>query len=83
MLHVNTETRQGELSNETKRLTWTKSQHSNPNGACVELTRLPSGDIVMRNSRHAESSVLIYTQEEIRAFFAGVKDGEFDYLIGD
>lgn len=66
-----------------RNLTWTKSQHSNPNGACVELLRLPSGDIAMRNSRNPESLPIVYTQEEIRAFFAGVKDGEFDYLVGD
>src|SRR5579859_6435831 len=30
---------------------WRKSRHSNPNGACVELAALPSGEIAMRNSR--------------------------------
>ena len=60
---------------------WQKSQHSNPNGACVEVTSLPSGEIAMRNSRFPVGPVLLYTQAEIAAFLAGAKDGEFDYLV--
>ena len=26
-------------------VTWRKSKHSNPNGACVEVARLPDGEI--------------------------------------
>jgi hypothetical protein len=59
---------------------WRKSQHSNPNGACVELAALPSGEIAMRNSRFPVGPVLVYTQAEIAAFLAGAKDGEFDLL---
>jgi hypothetical protein len=58
---------------------WQKSQHSNPNGACVEVTALPSGEIAMRNSRFPVGPVLLYTQAEIAAFLAGAKDGEFDH----
>ena len=58
---------------------WQKSQHSNPNGACVELAALPSGEIAMRNSRFPVGPVLLYTQAEITAFLAGAKDGEFDH----
>ena len=60
---------------------WQKSQHSNPNGACVELAALPSGDIAMRNSRFPVGPVLLYTQAEITAFLAGAKDGEFDHIV--
>ena len=60
---------------------WQKSQHSNPNGACVEVTALPGGEIAMRNSRFPVGPVLLYTQAEIAAFLAGAKDGEFDYLL--
>jgi Domain of unknown function (DUF397) len=62
---------------------WRKSQHSNPNGACVELAALPSGEIAMRNSRCQAGPVLLYTQAEITAFLAGVKDGEFDHIVGE
>ena len=62
---------------------WRKSQHSNPNGACVELAALPSGEIAMRNSRFPVGPVLLYTQAEITAFLAGAKEGEFDHLLGE
>ena len=62
---------------------WLKSQHSNPNGACVELAALPSGEIAMRNSRFPVGPVLLYTQAEITAFLAGAKDGEFDHIVGE
>ena len=60
---------------------WQKSQHSNPNGACVELAALPGGEIAMRNSRFPVGPVLLYTQAEITAFLAGAKDGEFDHIL--
>ena len=60
---------------------WLKSQHSNPNGACVELAALPNGEIAMRNSRFPVGPVLLYTQAEITAFLAGAKDGEFDHIV--
>jgi hypothetical protein len=62
---------------------WTKSQHSNPNGACVEVAALPSGEIAMRNSRFPVGPVLLYTQAEITAFLAGAKDGEFDHIVAE
>jgi hypothetical protein len=60
---------------------WQKSWHSNPNGECVELAALPTGEIAMRNSRFPTGPVLLYTLGEITAFLAGAKDGEFDHLI--
>jgi hypothetical protein len=62
---------------------WRKSQHSNPNGACVELAPLPSGEIAMRNSRFPAGPVLVYTQAEITAFLAGARDGEFDHITSE
>jgi hypothetical protein len=62
---------------------WRKSRHSNPNGACVELAALPSGEIAMRNSRFPVGPVLLYTPAEITAFLAGAKDGEFDHILDE
>jgi Domain of unknown function (DUF397) len=71
----------GMLATELGNVPWQKSQHSNPNGACVELAALPNGEIAMRNSRFPAGAVLLYTQAEITAFLAGAKDGEFDNLL--
>lgn len=63
-------------------VTWMKSHHSNPSGNCVEMALLPGGDVAVRNSRHPEGPALIYTEDEVRAFLAGVRDGDFDSVIG-
>ncbi|MEU4228089.1 DUF397 domain-containing protein [Nonomuraea sp. NPDC026600] len=60
---------------------WRKSRRSNPNGNCVEVADLPTGEVAMRNSRFPEGPALVYTRAEITAFVLGAKDGEFDDLI--
>lgn len=62
-------------------VTWQKSRHSNPNGACVEVAVLPGGEIAVRNSRFPAGPALVYTRAEIAAFLAGAKDGEFDHVL--
>src|ERR1700760_5137458 len=42
-------------------VSWQKSKHSNPNGACVEVAHLPGGEIAMRNSRFPDGPALVYT----------------------
>ena len=71
----------GMPASELTGVTWQKSQHSNPNGACVEVATLPSGEIAVRNSRFPSGPALVYTQTEIAAFLAGAKDGEFDHVL--
>jgi hypothetical protein len=63
-------------------VTWYKSRRSNPSGNCVELARLPDQQVAVRNSRHPEGPVLIYHPAEIAALLGGVRDGDFDHLIG-
>jgi hypothetical protein len=57
---------------------WVKSSHSGYQGNCVEVAKLPTGEIAMRNSRFPSGPALVYTRDEINAFVAGAKDGEFD-----
>jgi hypothetical protein len=60
---------------------WTKSRRSGPQGNCVEMARLPAGDgVAVRNSRHPDGPVLVYTDAEIHAFLGGVRDGDFDHF---
>lgn len=62
-------------------LTWHKSTHSGGNGDCVEVARMDTGEIAVRHSKSPDGPALIYTPSEVSAFLAGVKDGEFDYLV--
>lgn len=62
-------------------LAWQKSRRSNPSGNCVEMAQLPGGGIAVRNSRDPDGPALIYTSDEIAAFIAGARDGDFDNLV--
>ncbi|GHG52028.1 DUF397 domain-containing protein [Streptomyces griseocarneus] len=59
---------------------WVKSSASVGQGNCVELAKLPSGEVAMRNSRYPDGVALVYTREEIVAFLKGAKGSEFDHL---
>ncbi|MET9112190.1 DUF397 domain-containing protein [Streptomyces zhihengii] len=61
---------------------WVKSSHSNATGNCVELAALPDGRIAMRNSRDPQGPALVYTRDEVAAFVAGARDGDFDAMVG-
>lgn len=60
---------------------WRKSRYSGAVGNCVEVAPLDGGEIAVRNSRFPGGPALIYTREEIAAFLAGAKDGEFDDVL--
>jgi hypothetical protein len=62
---------------------WRTSRRSNPKGNCVEVAPLPDGGVAMRNSRHREGPVLVYTRAEMTAFLLGAKDGDFDDLLAE
>jgi hypothetical protein len=60
---------------------WRKSENSGQLGNCVEAGALEGGAVALRNSRHPGGPALIFTRDEMLAFLAGAKDGEFDDLL--
>ena len=60
---------------------WRKSQHSGSENGGSELARLPNGNIAMRNSNDRDGGTVELTEAQFRALVAGIKDGEFDYLV--
>jgi hypothetical protein len=61
---------------------WQKSQRSNSQGACVELARLDSATVAIRNSRDPRGAALVYPAEAVRAMVSALRAGEFDHLVG-
>lgn len=47
--------------------------------ACVEVAQIPDEGVAVRDSKLGDNSpVLVFNQQEWRAFITGVKAGEFD-----
>ena len=61
---------------------WRKSERSNSQGACVELARLDSASVAMRNSRDPKGTALIYPADAVRAMVSALRAGDFDDLLG-
>jgi hypothetical protein len=55
---------------------WRKSSLSYNNG-CVEVAKV-DGHVVVRDSKHRQGSVLVFTPLEWQSFLGGVRAGEFD-----
>ncbi|MFF7250185.1 DUF397 domain-containing protein [Embleya sp. NPDC008237] len=60
-------------------LTWRKSTHSGDSGNCPEFARWGS-HVLLRDDADLGKPPSVWTVDEIRALFAGIKDGEFDDL---
>ncbi len=59
---------------------WIKSSLSFANGDCVEVARLPDGQIAVRDSKDTDQLTLRFTPTEWNAFIGGVRNGEFDHI---
>ena len=60
---------------------WCKSRLSSAQGNCVEVAKLPDGEVAMRNSRHPDGPALIFTHREFEAFVLSAGDGDFNNLL--
>lgn len=55
-----------------------KSSYScDANGGCVEVAGV-EGAFVVKDSKHANSPILVFNRHEWDCFIKGVKDGQFD-----
>ena len=56
--------------------TWRKSTYSNGSGGnCIEVAGLPSGRAV-RDSKHPQGPILVFTTDAWRAFVQGIEAAE-------
>jgi Domain of unknown function (DUF397) len=70
--------RDGVPAAELPGVTWRKSRRSGPQGGnCVEVARLPGGQVAVRDSRHPAGPALVFTAAEWGAFVGGARDGDF------
>lgn len=61
---------------------WVKATASDAYNDCVEIARLPEGEVALRNSRFPAGPALIFTSSELAAFLDGARKGEFDQMVG-
>jgi hypothetical protein len=57
---------------------WRRSTRAGGGSQSVELAILPDGGWAVRDSKDPDGAILFFTPEEVDAFVAGAKDGEFD-----
>jgi Domain of unknown function (DUF397) len=60
---------------------WRKSTRSNSSGNCVQLARLDSGQVGMRDSKNPDGPALIFTGAETAEWLRDLKSGKHDDLI--
>lgn len=59
---------------------WVKSSLSGANGDCVEVAKLSTGHIGVRDSKDTKGPILRFTDREWEAFLGGARKGEFDAM---
>lgn len=57
---------------------WRVSSYCAGNGECVAVAWLPSGHVLVKDTKHPAGPQLRFDASEWQAFVAGVRAGEFD-----
>ena len=71
----------GVSAEDIARAAWRKSSASTYNGTCVEVARLRSDWVGVRDTKdRGTGPVLVFDQAEWSAFLTGAKAGEFDSM---
>jgi hypothetical protein len=65
---------------EQQNVTWSDFRKSSfsGNGGCVEVAMSSAGEVLLRDSKSADSPELHFNRNEWTAFLAGVRGGEFE-----
>ncbi len=71
--------RSGTPADNLNGLSWRKSQHSSPQGNCVEIAALPFGQVAVRDSHEPTGPTLTFAKAEWRALTNRAKEGYFDW----
>jgi Domain of unknown function (DUF397) len=72
----------GMSASDLQGLDWRKSRRSSATGNCIQIAKLPSGGVAIRNSRYPSGPVLLFGDAEVRTFLESIKDGELNHLLG-
>jgi Domain of unknown function (DUF397) len=73
--------RHGVRPQDITRAAWRKSTASSYNGSCLEIARLQSDRVGVRDTKDKGSGpVLIFNENEWSAFLTGAKAGDFDSI---
>ncbi|MFJ6752141.1 DUF397 domain-containing protein [Streptomyces sp. NPDC091266] len=56
---------------------WVKASACDAINSCVEVARVGENEIAVQNSRFPDGPALVFTRDEIVAFFGGVVQGDF------
>ncbi|MFE3881840.1 DUF397 domain-containing protein [Streptomyces lydicus] len=59
---------------------WVKASVCDAKNSCVEVARVGENEVAMQNSRFPDGPALVFTRDEIVAFFGGVLKGDFDSM---